>query len=92
MHGTQVPPLQTPPLHVLPADLFVVAVHTDCPVLHEVTPFMHAFEGVQVSPAVHDEHVPLKHTRFVPQVVPFDIAFPVSLQTAPPAVHEIVPV
>jgi len=93
LHGTQVPvPLQTPPVHELPADLFVVAVHNCCPVPHAVTPFMHAFEGVHVKFGVHAEQVPLKQTRFVPQPVPLDIALPVSLQTGAPVPHAIVPV
>lgn len=94
LHGTQVPvPLQTPPVQVLPTDLLVVAVHTDCPVPHEVTPFWHAFDGgVHASPAVHAEQVPLRHTRLLPQLAPFDIAFPLSLHTGTPVVQEKVPV
>lgn len=93
LHATQVPlPLQTPPVHVAPADLFVVAVHVWTPVLHAVTPFMHAFDGVHVSPSVQSVQAPAEQTRFVPQGAPLVIAFPLSVQTPTPVVQAIVPV
>lgn len=93
LHGTQVPlPLQTPPVHVLPADLLVVAVHACSPVAHEVTPFMQEFDGVHVRAAVQSMHAPPEQTRFVPQRAPFDIEFPVSVQMPTPVVQEMVPV
>lgn len=67
LHGTQVPlPLQTPPVQALPAALLVVWLHTERPVLHEVTPLPHSLPGVQESPWVQLAQVPFKHTKLVP--------------------------
>jgi hypothetical protein len=93
LHATQVPlPLQTPPVHGLPAVLLVVAVHADIPLPHAVVPFMQALEGVHVSPGVHAEQVPLEQTRLVPHDVPLVIAVPLSAQVGAPLVQEMVPV
>jgi hypothetical protein len=92
VHDAQVPLSQT---MFVPQDVpfvtFPFATHVCCPVLHEVAPVLHWTDGVHVLPAVHDEHVPLSQTMFVPQDVPLP-ALPVGVQVCWPVVHEVVPV
>lgn len=47
---------------------------------------------MQESPAVHGEHVPPLHTRFVPQEVPSASEVPLSTHCWVPVAHEVVPV
>jgi hypothetical protein len=44
-----------------------------------------------MSPAVHETHLPLPHTRLVPQDVP-SATFPLSAQTDVPVEQEVIPV
>ncbi|HVZ87023.1 MAG TPA: hypothetical protein VHG72_08640 [Polyangia bacterium] len=46
---------------------------------------------MQVSPAVHETHLPLPHTLLVPQDVP-SATFPVSVQTGAPVEQAVMPV
>ena len=49
-----------------------LSTQTDVPVAQDVRPVRQGSGLVaQTTPAVHDEHAPALHTRFVPQVVPF---------------------
>lgn len=76
---------------VVPGALFVVSAHTDDPVTHDVAPFLHGFAGWQTVPSVHETHMPVRHTRFVPQDVP-SVRFVVeSVHVAAPVVHDWVP-
>jgi hypothetical protein len=77
--------------HVVPLALLVVSAHVIVPVAHVFAPFLHGFVGWQLPPAVHATHVPLLHTKFVPQAVPFDL-LPVVAHTEAPVTHEVVPV
>ena len=60
--------------------------------LHEVTPVRHALLlGKQTAFVVHATQAPLLHTLSVPHCVPSDAEEPVSVQTMPPSLQEIVP-
>jgi hypothetical protein len=75
----------------VPSATFPVSAQTDSPVEQEVIPVWHGFVGWQLTPAVHEPHVPLSHTRLVPQDVP-SATFPVSAQTDVPVEQEVIPV
>jgi hypothetical protein len=76
--------------HVVPLDLFVVTVHAELPVAHDVVPFWQAL-GWHAAFWVHAAQVPPLQNRFVPQFIPSDAAKLVSMQTTAPVVHEMVP-
>jgi hypothetical protein len=62
------------------------------PVLHEVVPEWHGFNGVHVLPAVQATQVPPLHTWFAPpHAVPLLTLVPVSPQTCEPVLHEFAP-
>jgi hypothetical protein len=69
----------------------LLSLQTGTPVEHEVVPVLHGFVTGQLAPTVQALQVPLPHTMFVPQEVPFAL-LPVSLQTSKPVVQENVPV
>jgi hypothetical protein len=77
--------------HEVPFATFPVSAQTELPVAHEVAPVRHAFAGWQVTPAVHETQLPVWHTLFVPQEVPF-ATFPVSAQTEVPFEQDVIPV
>jgi hypothetical protein len=84
--------LQTIPVpHAVPACLLVLSMQTGEPVLHEFVPFLHGFAGWQAVPPVHETHIPERHTRLAPQVVPSAIEAAVSVQTATPVSQASVP-
>ena len=60
--------------------MFPVSTQTVTPVTHEVAPVLQWFDGWQATLGVHEPHVPLLQTMFVPQVVPFDRFCSVSEQ------------
>ena len=81
VHTTQDPLLHTRLLpHVVPFAMFPVSAQTEAPVTHDVAPVRHGFVGWQEAPAVHAPQIPLLHTMFVPQVVPFTRFLFVSAQ------------
>ena len=94
VQATQEPaPLQTwlgPQL--VPAALLPPSMQVMRPVAQVVVPFRQT-PGfvVQPRPTVQPPQMPLLHTRFVPQVVPFG-RFPVSPQTGTPVTQEVAPV
>ena len=95
VHATHEPlPLQTMLVpQLVPGDLFVSSRQVGTPVVHDVTPFMHAAEGfvVHVWPAVHSVHWPLAlQTWLVPQPVPAAFTVP-SMQVGAPVEHDVVP-
>lgn len=94
VHAPHTPLLQTrlAPQAVPFCWLAPVSTQTADPLVHVICPRRQAFPGAQLTPAVHEPHTPLSHTRFVPQVVPFCWLAPVSTQTGAPPVHEIRPV
>jgi hypothetical protein len=93
-HAPQVPLSQNSPVpQEVPLVTFVpVSVHTGAPVVHDVVPVWHSLVGVHDAPVVHALHDPLSQTSFVPHEVPLETLVPVSVHTATPVVHEIVPV
>jgi len=66
----------TPPVHdwggphCAPAPLLPLSVQTEAPVAHDVTPVLQGLVGWQAWPAVHDTHIPVLQTRFIPHAVP----------------------
>jgi hypothetical protein len=79
------PVRQTIPVpHDVPFGLSAFSVQTAVPVVHTFVPVRQRLVGVQVEPAMQVTQVPLLQTLFVPQLVPFATAVPVS-------VHDIVP-
>jgi hypothetical protein len=90
----QFPLLQTSPVpHVVPlATAVVVATQLDCPVLHDVVPVKHGFEGAHAVPATHEMQFPPLHTSFVPHVVPLATGVEVATQPDTPLLHEVSPV
>jgi hypothetical protein len=66
----------------------VVATQLDTPVLHEVAPIKHRFDGLHGVPATHETQLPLSQTSFVPHVVPFP-ALPVATQVCCPEAHDV---
>ena len=54
-------------------------MHTDTPVLHEVTPSLQASLAVHALPAAHEPQTPRLHTLSVPQLVPLGSASPLSV-------------
>ena len=79
-----------PAPHEVPLDLFVVTVHIEVPVEHDVVPFWQAL-GWHVALGVHDLHAPPRQNRFAPQFIPSDTAVLLSMQTGPPVLHAKVP-
>jgi hypothetical protein len=88
----------TPPVHdcaaphSVPTGLLPLATHTDVPVAHEVTPSLHGSECVHATPAVQGTQLPIRQTRFMPQLLPSGTDVPVSWQVAMPVVQVSVPV
>jgi hypothetical protein len=93
MHEIQFPPLQTSFVpHVVPlATGVVVATQLDTPVLHDVAPIKHRFDGLHGVPATHETQLPLSQTSFVPHTVPLP-ALPVAAQVCCPEAHDVVAV
>ena len=55
-----VPALQTLLVpHDVPFITFPVSAQTDAPVAHDVAPMRRAFDGVHVTPAVHETQLPV---------------------------------
>ena len=68
------------------------SVQTATPVVQAIAPVRHRLLGVQAVPSAQPPHVPLLHTRFVPQTVPFAWVTWVSMHDATPlAEQEICP-
>jgi hypothetical protein len=57
----------------------------------DVAPVLHGLVGWQAVPAVQETHIPVRQTRFDPQVIPSDWFMLVSVQTAAPVSHASVP-
>jgi hypothetical protein len=95
VHCEHTPPLQTRFVpQLVPFGFAVPSTHTDVPLEHDVTPSKHAALGfvLQARPAVHCEHTPPLHTRFVPQVVPFAFGDEVLfVHVSTPVAHEVIP-
>ena len=92
LHEPHVPLLHT---LLVPQDVpfvtFPLSAQTEVPVEQEVIPILQGFVGWQLTPEVHEPHVPLSHTLLVPQDVP-SATFPVSAQTDVPVEQEVIPV
>jgi hypothetical protein len=78
------------------ATVVPVSLQTGEPVVHDVVPVWHAFDGVHGAPVEHVMQVPLLQTSGVPaslgpHVVPFSTFAPVSLQTGTPDEQTTVP-
>src|SRR5262245_21966374 len=56
--------------HCVPCPLLPLSMQTEAPVAHDVMPVLHGFVGWQAWPAVHDTHMPVLQTRFIPHAVP----------------------
>jgi len=78
--------------HSVPTGWLPLVAHTEVPVAHDVVPSLHGSVGVQATPAVHGTQLPVRQTRFVPQLAPFATAVPVSWQVGAPVVQVSVPV
>jgi hypothetical protein len=93
VHGTQVPlPLQTMLLpHDTPAALLPPSTQVITPVEHEVVPVRQT-PGLVVHGelVVHEPHIPLLQTMFVPHDVPFALLVP-STQVIVPVAQDVVP-
>jgi hypothetical protein len=91
LHATHIPALHTIPVvpvaHDIPVGLFPVSTHTCDPVAHEYIPVLQGLVGWHAPPAVHDTHIPARHTRFAPHIAPSASAIAVSVQTAAPVSH-----
>ena len=74
----------------VPLCLFVVTVHIELPVAHDVVPFWQAL-GWQGASWAHIAHVPPRQNRLIPQFIPSETAMLVSLQTTAPVEHVMVP-
>jgi hypothetical protein len=76
--------------HVLPvlAPFAPVSVQIGLPVPHAICPWSQTLAGVHEAPAVHETQSPFPQTSFVPQLVPLDTSFVVSVQTATPREHD----
>jgi hypothetical protein len=99
--GVQIPPVvhgpHTPLRHAMlfphesPFMMLFVSTHTGLPVVHEIIPFLHGFDGWQLAPALQVVQVPPLHTLPDAHDVPLS-TLPDSMHTALPVVHEIIPV
>jgi hypothetical protein len=78
--------------HSVPAPLLPDSTHIDVPVVHDVRPVLHAFAGWQATAIMHDMHIPVLQTRFMPHPVPSEALAPVSLQVGVPLEQLSVPV
>src|SRR4029079_18755671 len=76
--------------HEVPFALLPVSVHTEAPLVQTVAAVLHGFVVVQAAPAMQGTHVPLLHTMFVPQAMPFACAVPVSMHVSAPAAVQII--
>ncbi len=90
--------LHTPLLHTLlapqlepSARSLPVSVHTGMPVVQEIVPVWHGFDGGHEPPDVHAPQTPLSHTEVPPQLVPFGTGIIASLHTGTPVEHVVVP-
>jgi hypothetical protein len=88
--ATHVPPLQTPDGQLVPSAALPVSLQTGDPVLHAVTPTLHAFDGLQGASSLHVMQLPLLQTLPEAQVLPL-AAFPDSRHCGAPVVQTIVP-
>jgi len=94
VQATQMPlPLQTWLVPQLaPADLLPPSTQVMTPLEHDVVPALQTLGlPVQELFCTQGPQMPLLHTMFIPQLVPFAL-FPVSLHTGTPVTHEVVPV
>ena len=78
--------------HDVPFALFPVSAQTTTPVTHDVVPVLHRSRAGRPRSCVQMPHVPLLHTMFVPQDVPFArfrlvSAQAIGLQACVPAWH-----
>jgi hypothetical protein len=93
VQAEQAPALQTMLVpQLVPFAICVgVSTQTCVPVEQEVVPATHGFGFVvHARPAAHGRHVPVLHTRFVPQLVPFARSA-ASRQTDVPVAHDVTP-
>jgi hypothetical protein len=65
-------------------------VQTATPVVQAIAPVRHRLPGVQAVPSAQIPHVPLLHTLFVPQAVPFACAVWVSMHDTTPLAEQVV--
>ena len=94
VQATHVPPLQTMLVpQEVPSATFPVSVQTGAPLPQAVVPVRHgALETEQLAPVWQLTQVPLApQTLFVPQLVPAETSFPLSLQTGVPVAQSSVP-
>jgi hypothetical protein len=94
VQDTQLPPLQTMLVpQEVPVATFPDCMQTAAPLLQTVVPVRQtAPEGVQLAPAWQLTQLPvLPQTLLVPQLVPAETSFPVSLQTGVPVAQASVP-
>lgn len=85
------PPLHTPPAHVVPLGLLLPSAHTALPELQSVVPLRQAEFGlvVQAAPELHALQLPMLQTP-PGHVVPLGFAAP-SPQTGTPVEHAMAP-
>jgi hypothetical protein len=94
VQDTQLPPLQTMLVpQEVPLATFPDCVQTGAPLLQTMVPVRHgAPEGEHVAPAWQLTQVPVvPQTLLVPQLVPAETSFPLSLQTGVPVEQASVP-
>lgn len=77
LHALQKPPLQTPPMHVVPFGFALPSPQTGAPVPHPITPFLQSDVGfiVHAAPAVQGLQAPVRHAP-PGQDVPFGLFAP----------------
>jgi hypothetical protein len=78
--------------HSVPTGLLPLATHTEVPVMHDVMPSLHGSGGEHATPAAHATQLPVRQTRFIPQLVPLATDVPVSWQVGAPVEQVCVPV
>jgi hypothetical protein len=74
-----------------PSATLPASVQTALPDPHATFPVLQGFAGVQIASAVHAPHVPLLHTMFVPQALPFAALLPASVHVAVPLLQDRMP-
>lgn len=94
VQATQLPPLQTRLVpHDVPVATFPDCMQTGAPLVQTVVPVRHgAPDGEQLAPAWQLTQLPVApQTLLVPQLVPAETSFPVSVQTGVPVEQASVP-
>jgi hypothetical protein len=90
----------TPPVHAMfapiphgvPSMAVPLCGHVCMPVMHDVSPVLQTSPpGLHDVPDMHAMQLPLRHTMFVPQLVPSLAAVPVSVQLMLPPMHTVLP-